>query len=356
MHYLDHNASAPLLPEARVAWLDAVERLWANPDSPHTLGQRAAAALEGARRSVARLIGRAPRDVTFTSSATEANAMALQGLRSEARPEVWVSAVEHPSALAWGTRRLGVDGEGRLDLDALADALARDGARVAVLSVMAANNETGVLQPVTEVARLARAHGVVFHCDLSQAPGRVPLPSEPDLITLSSHKLGGPRGAAALVGRPAPRPLLLGGAQERGRRAGTPDVPAIVGFGAACAALEGLSPMDPGPRDRLADAVVALGGRVLGGGADRLPNTVCALFPHPGDLIVAALDQLGVAASTGSACASGAHKLSHVLAAMGVPGVPVRLSFGRVIAVEVVISALTEALARLEETCASSSR
>ena len=199
--YLDYNATCPLLPAARAAMLDATDRLWANPSSPLSAGREAARAVDQARRQVAALTDRDPRDVIFTSGATEANALALTGLRTEARPMVWTSAVEHPSALAWADTTLPVDAAGVLDLDALSDALARSGHRVAVVSVMAANNETGVLQPVAEIAAMVRAAGAVFHCDATQIPGRLPVRLDADLITLSAHKLGGPRG----VGRARPR-------------------------------------------------------------------------------------------------------------------------------------------------------
>lgn len=356
MHYLDHNATTPLLPEARAAMLDAMDRLWANPSSPHAAGRAAAMAIDRARQQVAALFGRAARDVTFTSGATEANALALSGLRTSARPEVWTSAVEHPSALAWADRRVPVDRRGVLDLDALDEALASGGARVAVLSVMAANNETGVLQPVDEIGRRARAAGVLYHCDATQLPGRVATSVEADLITLSAHKIGGPRGAGALIGAVPFQPLLRGGPQERGRRAGTPNTPAIVGFGVAAERARQHPSFDPGPRDALEEACRRLGATILGEGAPRLPNTLSALFPAPGELIVSALDLEGVAVSTGSACASGASEPSHVVRAMGFEGVPVRFSLGSDTEVSSVIGALELVLRRVEVDCASSWR
>ena len=354
--YLDYNATCLLLPAARAAMLDATDRLWANPSSPHSAGREAARAVDQARRQVAALTDRDPRDVIFTSGATEANALALTGLRTEARPMVWTSAVEHPSALAWADTTLPVDARGVLDLDALADALARSGHRVAVVSVMAANNETGVLQPVAEIAAMVRAAGAVFHCDATQIPGRLPVRLDADLITLSAHKLGGPRGVGALIGRPAPRPLLRGGPQERGARAGTLNTPGIVGFGAAASHVAALPPFDPGPRDALEAAAMRLGATILGSGAPRLPNTLSARFGPPGELVVAALDLEGVAVSTGSACASGASEPSHVLRAMGQEGVPVRFSLGPDTSVEVVVEILEAVLRRMEASCASSLR
>lgn len=354
--YLDHNATCPLLPAARAAMLDATDRLWANPSSPHRAGREAAAAIETARRQVAALVGKDPRQVVFTSGATEANALALTGMRTDERPLVWTSAVEHPSALAWADATIPVDRHGVIDLDALAEALARDGERVAVLSVMAANNETGVLQPVAQAAALARAAGVVLHCDATQLPGRLPAAVPADLITLSAHKLGGPRGVGALIGAPSPRPLLRGGPQERSRRAGTSNTPGILGFGAAAAHAAARSAFDPGPRDQLEATARRLGARILGEGAPRLPNTLSALFPQPGELVVAALDLEGVAVSTGSACASGASEPSHVLRAMGQEGVPVRFSLGPDTKVDVVVEILELVLRRMEGSCASSLR
>lgn len=358
MIYLDHNATAPLLPAARAAMLDALDRCWANPDSPHAAGRAAAMAVDRARSAVAALVGRDPRELIFTSGATEANALALSGLCSDERPEVWVSAVEHPSALAWGTRRMPVDGRGVIELAALEAALGKGADRVAVLSVMAANHETGVLQPVAEVAELARRAGVPFHCDATQIPGRVTFTFDADLITISAHKFGGPKGVGALLSRARLRPLLRGGSQERGRRAGTPNVPGIVGMGAAAAEIAGTT-QDPGARDRLEAACRALGGLILGEGAPRLPNTLAVLFPVPGDLVVSALDLEGIAVSAGATCASGSSAPSPVLAAMGVHGTPVRFSLGPdsrspVGCVEAALPALARVMARMEVLCASS--
>lgn len=356
MHYLDHNATCPLLPAARAAMLDAADRLWANPSSPHRAGRDAAMAVDRARRQVAALVQRDARDVIFTSGATEANALALQGSRSASRPQVWTSAVEHPSALAWADRRLPVDRRGVLDLEQLARALAEAGDQVAIVSVMAANNETGVLQPVAEIAPIVRQAGALFHCDATQLPGRLPVRLDADLITLSAHKMGGPRGVGALIGRPAPQPQLRGGPQERGRRAGTHNTPGIVGFGAAAEAVSAQPPFEPSRRDRLEAACRALGATILGEGAPRLPNTLSALFQAPGELVVAALDLEGVAVSTGSACASGASEPSHVVEAMGFSGVPVRFSLGPDTEIEAAVEALELVLRRMEGQCASSLR
>lgn len=308
MIYLDHNATAPLLPAAREAmlpWLGPP----ANPMAAHAAGRAAFAAVDRARAQVAALADWPATGVIFTGSATEANATVLATGR-------WAcSAVEHPSVLAWCAHRLPVDAAGlvRLELPEGVDGL----------SVMAANNETGVLQPLEEVAAFCRARGLRLHVDASQVPGRLPLRIDADFVTLSAHKMGGPTGVGALLFREAPAPLLRGGPQERGLRAGSHAVAAIVGMGAA-AAVAGT--MAPDLRDRLE---AALGGRVAGRGAPRLPNTLCVGFDgvEAEDLVIA-LDLEGVAVSVGSACASGSPRPSHVLRAMGFPGSAVRFSLG----------------------------
>ena len=220
---------------------------------------------------------------------------------------------------------------------------------------MAANNETGVLQPLEDIRDVCRRRGALFHCDATQLPGRLPMAVDADALTLSSHKLGGPRGAGALVVRPhiaamlAPR--IRGGPQERGLRGGTENIAAIAGFGAAAAAAGVAS---PDARDRIEGACRAHGAEILGAGAPRLPNTVCALFPHPGDVIVMALDLEGVAVSTGSACSSGSAAASHVLAAMGRSGIPVRFSTGpEPMDVIPALDALGRVMERMEGACVS---
>ena len=329
--YLDHNATSPMSDEVAGVLAAAQAAAWANPHSPHAEGQAAAAALEEARLRVAGWLGVAPREVCFTSGATESNSTVLAAFAGEGRRVG--SAVEHPSVDAWLDERLPVDGEGRLRLEALEARLRASEGPPALLSVMAANNETGVLQPLDEVVALAEEWGVPLHVDATQLVGRL----DPDLHlpggdfwTLSSHKLGGPRGVGVLVARSPLPPLLRGGPQERGLRAGTPAVPAIVAFERALAAAtvrveDGEA---PGYGAELSAGLAELGGTVLSAGAPRLPNTACALFELPGDLLVMGLDLEGVAASTGSACSSGSAVPSHVLAAMGLEGTPVRLSTG----------------------------
>ncbi|MCB9778055.1 MAG: aminotransferase class V-fold PLP-dependent enzyme [Alphaproteobacteria bacterium] len=337
MPYLDHNATAPVLPEVAEALGRALVELPGNAHSQHAAGRAAAAAVEQARDRVAAAVGRPASLVRFTSGATEANAWALSG-RTGA---VLVSAVEHDSVRAWGDREIPVDGDGMVDLDALDRALAAGD--VAVVSVMAANNETGVLQPIDQVHARCAAAGVPLHCDATQLLGRMALDLPAELLTLSFHKAGGPKGIGVLVGSPLPPPLLRGGPQERGGRAGTVAVPLVVAAGVA--AERATWPGADGRRAHLQAGVEALGGTVLGRGAPRLPNTVTALFDVPGDLLVMGLDLRGVAASTGAACASGAAQESHVVRAMGRSGLPLRLSFGPTTAVD----ELDQALAALSD-------
>jgi len=347
--YLDANATRPMEPGAAEALCRALSELPGNPHSPHQLGRKAAAAVEDARERVAALVGRPARQVRFTSGATEANAWALQGLRRAAvergggPARVLCSAVEHPSVLCQADERLPVDARGVIELDAVEQALDRPG--VAVLSVMAANNETGVLQPLPELARLCRERGIPFHCDASQLPGRLDCADLPaDLLTLSAHKLGGPKGCGALIGARLPPPLLCGGPQERGDRAGTVAVPLVHSFGVATTLCR---PLEDELQRQLEAAAKELGATVLGEGAPRLPNTSALLFDQPGDLIVMALDLEGVCASTGAACASGAAEESHVLRAMGLRGLPVRLSWQRETPVLEVLPVLEAVLERL---------
>lgn len=324
--YLDHNATAPLRPEAREAMLAALDSV-GNPSSVHRFGREARRLVEAGRAQIAALAGVAAAQIVFTGSATEANALALSGL---GRRRILTSAIEHDSALAWATGRIPVGGDGRVDLDALDRLLAAD-AEPAIVSVMAVNNETGVIQPVAEVAAIARRHGALAHCDAVQAAGRIALPpigmasgAEVDALSLSAHKLGGPQGVGALVlreGLPL-APLLRGGAQEGRRRAGTENVAGIAGFGAAAAAVADRAEMPriAALRDDLEQRLTAEGAVVLGAGAPRVANTSCIAMPGvTAETQVAALDLARVAVSAGSACSSGKVRRSHVLEAMGLP-------------------------------------
>ncbi|WP_395709789.1 cysteine desulfurase family protein [Reyranella sp.] len=320
--YLDHNATSPLRPEALDAMVEAL-RAGGNPSAVHSAGRRARGLVETARRRVAALVGCLPGEVVFTSGGTEANNMALRGC---GRRRVLVSAVEHDSVLKAcpGTEVIPVDREGMLDLAALERALSRSGDPT-LISVMLANNETGVIQPVGEVVRLARRSGAAVHCDAVQAAGKVPFDVHGlgvDYLSLSAHKLGGPTGVGGLVVC-RESPLMSdrrGGSQEANRRAGTENVAGITGFGAAAeAARSGLS---VGPwRDRLEATLLgfAPGARVFGGGAARLSNTSCISMPGvKADTQVMALDLAGLCVSAGAACSSGKVQRSAVLDAMGV--------------------------------------
>jgi cysteine desulfurase len=340
MAYLDYAASAPLRREALAAMLPFLERPVGNASSQHQPGRSARAAVETAREQVAALVGATPDEVVFTSGGTEADNLAVKGAvyaRPEGARHLAVSAVEHHAVLdaaEWAAEDAGaevelvpVDAAARVDLDAL-EAVLRPG-RTALVAVMAANNEVGTLQPVAAAARLAHAAGAPLLCDAVQAagvPGVDVARDGIDLLALAAHKFGGPTGIGALVvhGQVELRPLVHGGGQERGRRSGTLPVAAIVGFGAAAAAVLA-------DRDAEAERLRALRDRLLRGLAGAVPDLVVQGDPAAGlpgllsvrlpgcrseDLLLL-LDRDGVAASAGSACASGALDASHVLLAMG---------------------------------------
>lgn len=338
--YLDHNAGAPLRPEARTALL-AMLAVPGNPSSVHAEGREARRALETARREIASLVGGGR--VVFTASATEAVDLALSPETTTggaARPigRLYASATEHACVLAGGrfgpgrVTRVSVDGSGRVDLDALDRLLVghSPGSGAPLVAVQLANSETGVIQPVADAARIARNHGGFLLCDAAQAFGRIPVDMAAlgaDFLALSSHKIGGPPGAGALVlraGAPVPAPVLLGGGQESGLRAGTQNVGAIAGFAAAArAAIAELvdSSRLSALRDFLEARLVSISteATIFGRAAPRLPNTTCFAIPgEAAEAAVIALDLAGIAVSSGSACASGKVGASQVLAAMGV--------------------------------------
>ena len=339
--YLDHNATSPMPPSVRDAVLGAMADAWANPSSPHALGQAAAAEVQRCRQTIADALGVRPKEVFFTSGATEGNAWIL----SQNDVPVVACATEHPSVLDWCSETIRVDQSGVIDLQALD---ARLQAGTAVVSVMAANNETGVIQPIDDVAGLCRRHNARFHCDATQVFGREHRNFNADYVTVSAHKFGGPRGVGALITQQPPLGILRGGKQERGHRAGTLNVPGIIGFAAAVNAQRDWNSVE---RDKLQRFCESRGGRVVGGETERLPNTLSVLFDHPGDLIVAALDLRGIYTSTGSACSSGSSQRSHVLAEMGIDGTPVRFSFGPDAQAQPAIEALTIVLGQLEDAC-----
>jgi len=338
--YLDWNATAPLRPQAAAALSEALS-LAGNPSSVHAEGRAARSAVETAREEVAALVKARSGDVTFTASGTEANMLALTPAietLSEKRPRdrLLISAVEHSSVRAGGRFPRGaigdiaVDAAGRVDLAALADALAKT--ERPLVSIMLANNETGVLQPVAEAAALVHAAGGLLHVDAVQAAGRVPIDIGAlgaDLITLSAHKIGGAKGVGALIRAREDihfaDPLIRGGGQERGLRAGTENVAGIAAFGAAAAAARGQFVEEAAHmlalRQELEAGLLAVAPDtvIFGAGVERLPNTT--LFGRPGmkaDTAIIAFDLEGVALSSGAACSSGKVQPSHVLAAMGI--------------------------------------
>ena len=320
--YLDHNATSLLRPAAFDAMTEAL-RAGGNPSSVHRSGRAARARVEAARRQVAELVGALPAEVTFTSGGTEANNLALSG---SGRRRMLVSAIEHDSVLraATNTELVAVGGNGVVDLAAL-EKMLRSSREPALVSVMFANNETGVLQPIADVVRLASKAGALVHCDAVQGAGKLPIDLHAlgvDYLSLSAHKLGGPTGVGALVVRNG-APLIagqLGGGQELNRRAGTENVAGIAGFGAAAAAAG--SGLDvAGLRDRMERALLAAApqARVFGAEAPRLPNTTCISMPGvKAETQVMALDLAGVCVSAGAACSSGKVTRSSVLLAMGV--------------------------------------
>lgn len=338
--YLDHNATTPLRPEARRA-VEAAFATTGNPSSAHRFGRAARRAVEDAREQLARLVGARPDAVVFTSGGTEANALALAGA---GRRRVLVSAIEHPSVLAAapGATRIPVDGDGTVDLAAFENALAAD-PEPALVSIMLANNETGAIQPVAKAAEIARRFGALVHCDAVQAAGKIAIDVRAlgaHLVSLSGHKFGGPMGTGALIVDDAVSlaALIGGGGQERGRRAGTENVPGIAGLGAAAeAAWAGLDAFArlADWRDALESRALAAApsARVVGRGAARLPNTSCLALPGmAAETQVMALDLAGVAVGAGAACSSGKTKASPVLAAMGLDadtaGSAIRASLG----------------------------
>lgn len=319
MYYLDANATEPLRPEARAAMLASME-VTGNPSSVHAAGRAARRLLEDARESLAARFGARPQDLVFTSGGTEADALAIHALGAGRR--IVVGATEHDAvrAAAPSATVLPVDRNGAADMAALASVLA--GQPPALVCLMLANNETGTIQPIADVAAICRRHGALLHVDAVQAAGRmdVRLPDlGADTVAISSHKLGGPPGAGALMLAPqvtAITPLIAGGGQERGRRGGTPPLPAIAGFAAAAEAASGSSLLAP-LRDAVEAAAVAAGAIVCGG-SRRLNNTTCLALPGVrSDAQVIALDLDGVAVSAGAACSSGKVAESHVLRAMG---------------------------------------
>lgn len=336
MTYFDHNATHPLSSAARGAWIDAATRLAANPSAPHRAGARAAAAIDDARDRLAASLGCPARSLVWTSGATESANAVLQHLAGASTAELWLSAVEHPCFLAAAERWFPgrhrsfpvLPGLGTADLGWLADALRRESPAAVVL--MAANNETGVLQPWREARDLCRAHGVPFVCDAAQWTGKLASHGlgECDYVVGCAHKFGGPAGVGWIRCPDGFSPSIVGGPQEEGRRAGTENVAGIVASAAALSERDAAIAANGTAerlawRDRFAARLLAAlpDAVVIGADAPRLWNTVAVLMPATADCRrrwVVKLDRLGIAASTGSACSSGREKPSHVLDAMRV--------------------------------------
>ena len=349
--YLDYNATTPLLPEVVDAMLPYLLEHFGNPSSEHEIGRRARTAVEDARQRVATLLGSSSESIVFTSGGTEANNLAIRGV-TEARPDrrhVVTSVIEHPATAnpcRWLERHghrvswLGVDGGGRVQVHDVEVALAAD---TAIVTVMHANNETGVVQPIAEIARAAQRHGAIVHTDAAQSIGKIPINVDAlgvDLLSIAGHKLYAPKGVGALFVRSGTplAPFVLGAGHERGIRPGTENVASIVGLGVACEiACRDMGAWTASVR-RLRDELwtllrdrvpgLALNGHVQ----ERLPNTLNVRFPRvSGSSLLAAAPE--IAASTGSACHDGQESASAVILAMGVPAAEavgsVRLTLGR---------------------------
>jgi cysteine desulfurase len=336
--YLDHNATTPVEPRVLEAMLPWFSQRFGNASSRHEYGRDARRAIDEARQRVANAVGAQPGEIVFTSGGSEANNLFVKGAAAALTPgTVAISAIEHPCVReparalqrqGWRWREIGVDRSGRVRGDDYAEVLSE---KPRLISVMLANNETGVLQDVGALAEKARPGRPWFHCDAVQALGKTAVDFRGlnargvHALTVSGHKIGGPKGAAALVldRRVELQPLIAGGGHERGLRSGTENVAAIVGFGLACelatASVEESSHRMAGLRDELEIGLAALGATVFGREASRLPNTSCFSLPDlDGETLVAKLDRAGYAVASGAACSSAQPEPSHVLLAMGV--------------------------------------
>ena len=324
--YLDHASTTPILPEAAEAMREACAT-WANPSSPHAEGRAARAQLEDARRRISAALGW-DGTLVFTSGATEAIALVFERARAKS---FIVSAVEHPAVLrsAPSARLIAVRGDGTLDLDDLDAALA--GAEAPLVAVQSVNNETGVVHPLAEIADCVKEAGGLLLADCAQSAGKLPLP-DADFVVVAAHKFGGPPGVGALLVRDTAALSAIGG-QEGGYRPGTPAVPAIMGFAAACEADHGWYEEAKSLRAKLDAEIEAAGGEVVASSAPRIATIACYRMPGvPGAAQMMQLDLAGIAVTAGSACASGSLKTSHVLTAMGwseeAAREVIRISFG----------------------------
>jgi cysteine desulfurase len=372
--YLDNNGTTPVLPEVLEAMLPYFSEQFGNPSSIHACGRRTLAALKHARQSVADLVRCRATEIVFTSGGTEGDNLALLGMVAPG-DHVITSAIEHHAILqtcdylehsGCKVTRVGVNSSGQVEADEVRRALRPN---TKLISIMMANNETGVLQPVDEIGRVAKDADVWFHTDAVQAAGKVPVDVDRigcDLLTISAHKIHGPQGVGVLyVRRGVPlRPQLHGGQQERGRRPGTENIPGIVGLGRACeiarlGLVDGSLNRIDSWREKLEAAVLAQipEAGVNGAEAPRVSNTSSIYFDHVGaDSLIAALDERGVAVSRGATCASGNAEPSNVLMAMGISGErsrsSLRFSIGKANSehdIDYVISILPQTVRQLRE-------
>lgn len=377
--YFDHNATTPVDPAVLDAMLPWLSGQFGNASSRHEYGRAARKAIDEARNRVATAVGAHATEIVFTSGGSEANNLFIKGAAAFLKPGgLAVSAVEHPCVIkpaeqlvrrGWQLHKLAVDGEGRVDEAAYRGVLSQE---PKIVSVMRANNETGVLQNVAELAEHARNSGAFFHTDGVQALGKIPIDFRAlnargvDALTLSAHKIGGPKGAGALLvdKRIEIEPLIAGGGHERGLRSGTENVAAIVGFGVACEfAVQRLADRAAemaALQRRLEAGLRNFGATLFGSGADRLPNTTYfSIVGLDGETLVGHLDHAGFAVASGAACSSANPEPSHVLRAMGISHElargAVRVSFGAgntASQVEDFLAALRDTVTKLQQLTA----
>ncbi|MFH1130355.1 MAG: cysteine desulfurase NifS, partial [Pseudomonadota bacterium] len=336
--YLDNNATTMAAPEVVEAMAPYFSEYYGNPSSMHSFGGKIAKHVDTARSQVAALLGASTSDIVFTAGGSESDNLAIRGAVEALggrKHHIITTRVEHPAVRevfhylekkGYRLTELPVDSNGALDLDQLADEITPD---TAIVSIMWANNETGVIFPIEKIAQLVKSKGAIFHTDAVQAAGKIPIDVSKipiDLLSISGHKLHGPKGVGALYVRRRTKlvPLVIGGHQEGGKRAGTENVPSIVGLGKACELAQTFFNDEFGKvrtlRDKLQEGILSKCKGSKLNGKNRLPNTLNVSFEFvEGEAILLLLDDLGICASSGSACASGSLEPSHVMRAMGVP-------------------------------------